>query len=135
MSYPNGECALSRDFRIVMIDMGTPIPNKEVFVVYLYRFHVPCELRPDLVLTLNQTSSDLPQVQVMSNESKRWLPAYITSFDGDKFCNVIFDDGQLETNVITKNIRLIDGHETFDGLQGGSDILVEGSSVDARYKG
>lgn len=89
----------------------------------------------DLVLTLNQTSSDLPQVEVMSNENKIWLPAYITSFDGDKFCNVIFDDGQLETSVTMKNIRLIDGHETFDGLQGGSDILVEGSAVDARYKG
>jgi hypothetical protein len=71
----------------------------------------------------------------MCRESNRWLPAYITSVDGDKSCDVIFDDGQSETNVTTKKIRLLDSQEALDGHSGGSDILVEGSAVDARYKG
>jgi hypothetical protein len=71
----------------------------------------------------------------MCRENDRWLPAYITSVNGDKSCNVIFDDGQSEANVTTKKLRLLDAPEALDGLSGGSDILVEGSAVDARYKG
>ena len=71
----------------------------------------------------------------MSRENNRWLPAYITSVDGDKSCDVVFDDGQSETNVTTRKIRLLVGHGDLDGVPGDSDILVEGSAVDARYKG
>lgn len=71
----------------------------------------------------------------MSREKKRWLPANLTSVDRDKSCDVVFDGGEVETNVPMERIRLLYGLETLDGLPGGSDILAEGLAVEARYKG